>query len=76
MLIKDADKTGVGDFANKVDASAAAGIGYQFKNGPVKDLGIGARYYQGLTDVGKFNTAAIKKDFYNSVSRLSLFYTF
>lgn len=76
MLIKDADDTGLGDFADKVDAGVAGGIGYQFKAGPVKGLGISARYYQGFMDVGKFNSSTIKKDFNNSVAQLSLFYTF
>lgn len=76
MLIQDAKDTGFGDFADKVDAGVAGGIGYHFQQGPVKGLGIGARYYQGFMDVGKFNSTNIAKDFNNSVAQLSLFYTF
>lgn len=76
MLIRDADVTGFDDFADKADAGVAAGIGFCFKGGPVKGLGIGARYYQGFMDVGKFSSLTINKDFYNSVGQLSLFYTF
>lgn len=46
MLITDAKDTGFEDFADKVDAGVSAGIGYQFKEGPVKGLGIGANIFQ------------------------------
>lgn len=76
MLVEDAKNTGFDDFADKIDAGAVAGLGYQFKAGPVKGLGIGARYYQGFMDVGKFYSPAVKSDFKNSVAQLSLFYIF
>ncbi len=68
--------TGYTDFANKIDGGAVAGIGYQFNNGPVKGLGIGARYYQDLTKVGKFDAGTVKPNFKNSVAQLSVFYFF
>lgn len=76
ILIEDAKNTGFEDFADKIDAGAVAGLGYQFKAGPVKGLGIGARYYHGFMDVGKFNSPTLKSDFKNSVAQLSVFYTF
>lgn len=76
MLIKDAENTGFGDFADKVDAGMVGGIGYQFRQGPAKGLGIGARYYYGLMDVGKFNSTTIKSDFKNTNIQLSLSYIF
>ncbi|WP_281233766.1 porin family protein [Flavobacterium gelatinilyticum] len=60
------------DFAEKIDAGMVAGIGYQFENG----LGIGARYYFGLTDVGKLKSASVNTDFQNNSSQVSLFYMF
>lgn len=78
MLIEDAKNSGFSDFAEKIDGGAVVGFGYQFKQGPVKGLGVGGRYYHGFTDVGKFNssTATINKDFKNSVAQLSIFYIF
>jgi hypothetical protein len=76
MLIEDAKNTGYKDFADKIDAGAVVGLGYQFKLGPVKGLGIGVRYYHGLTDVGKFTAADIQPDFKNSVAQGSIFYIF
>lgn len=76
MLIEDAKNTGFEDFADKVDAGAVAGLGYQFKTGPIKGLGLGARYYHGLMDVGKFDSSVLKTDFKNSVAQLSVFYIF
>jgi hypothetical protein len=75
MLVNDAKNTGFDDFADKIDAGIVTGFGYQFKVGPVKGLGIGARYYHGLTDVGKFtSTTSIRPDFKNSVFQASIFY--
>lgn len=71
MLVSDVKDTGFDEFADKVDAGVAGGIGYQFKN-----LGIGARYYTGLTKVGKFDSSNIKPDFKNSVLQASIFYIF
>lgn len=76
MLIEDAKNTGFNDFADKIDVGAVAGLGYQFKAGPIKGLGIGARYYHGFMDVGKFYSPAVKSDFKNSVAQLSVFYIF
>lgn len=76
MLIEDAKNTGYKDFADKIDAGAVVGFGYQFKLGPVKGLGIGVRYYHGLTDVGKFTASDIQPDFKNSVAQGSIFYIF
>ncbi|WP_338839756.1 porin family protein [Flavobacterium ginsenosidimutans] len=60
------------DFAEKIDAGMVGGIGYQFSNG----LGIGARYYMGLTDVSKTKSTTINTDFQNHMSQVSLFYIF
>lgn len=76
ILVDDAKNTGFSDFADKVDGGAVVGLGYQFRNGPVKGLGIGARYYQGLSKVGKFTASSINPDFKNSVAQFSLFYIF
>jgi hypothetical protein len=76
MLIEDAKNTSFEDFADKVDAGVVGGLGYQFKAGSVKGLGIGARYYQGFMDVGKFNSEDLKSDFKNGVGQLSVFYIF
>lgn len=76
MLIEDAKNTGFDKFADKIDAGVAAGVGYQFKEGSLKGLGIGARYYQGFMDVGKFNSATVKPDFKNSVFQAGVFYIF
>lgn len=60
------------DFAEKIDADMVGGIGYQFPNG----LGIGARYYYGLTDISKIKSTTINTDFQNNMSQVSLFYIF
>jgi len=60
------------DFAEKIDAGMVGGIGYQFPNG----LGIGARYYYGLTDISKIKSNTINTDFQNNMSQVSLFYIF
>jgi hypothetical protein len=52
------------------------GVGYQFKEGPAKGFGVGARYYMGLTDVGKFNSSTIQPNFKNNVAQVSIFYVF
>lgn len=71
MLVSDVKDTGFDKFADKVDLGIAGGIGYQFKN-----IGIGARYYTGLSKVGKFDSSDIKPDFKNSVIQASIFYIF
>lgn len=76
MLLKDFEDSDFEDFADKIDAGAAIGVGYQFRMGPVKGLGIGARYYHGFTEVGKFKSSAVKSDFTNSVIQASVFYIF
>jgi hypothetical protein len=76
MLVSDVKNTGFDNFANKIDAGAVGGIGYQFRTTLFKGLGIGARYYQGFTDVGKFNSTTVKSDFKNGVAQLSVFYVF
>lgn len=76
ILVEDAKNTGFNEFADKIDGGGVAGLGYQFRTGPVKGLGIGARYYYGFTDVGKFSSTAVKSDFKNSVIQGSIFYIF
>lgn len=76
LLVSDAKNTGFKDFANKLDGGAVGGIGYQLRCGPTGSVGIGVRYYQGLTEVGKFNSAFLKSDFRNNLAQLSVFYIF
>ncbi len=77
ILAKDAKDLGSDKFAEKIDVGAAAGIGYQFKTGPVKGLGIGARYYYGFTKVSKLNLGNVSNpDFKNAVVQGSIFYIF
>lgn len=76
-ILIDEDFTSLGissdsKFAEKIDAGASAGIGYQFQNG----LGIGARYYMSFTDLTKNKTDGINSDFQNNSAQVSLFYTF
>ncbi|MCV9930276.1 PorT family protein [Flavobacterium sp. LS1R49] len=59
-------------FGEKIDAGVVGGIGYQLPNG----LGIGARYYMGLTDVSKIKSTTINTDFQNNTAQVSLFYIF
>lgn len=60
------------DFAEKIDAGTVGGIGYQFSSG----LGIGIRYYLGLTDISKTKSTTINTDFQNKMAQVSLFYIF
>lgn len=77
MLIKNEDKEIFPDgFADKVDAGIAAGIGYQFKDGLIKNSGISARYYQGFMDVGKSNLNNSLNNFHNTTLQVSVFYVF
>ena len=76
MLVSDAKNTGFRDFANKLDGGAVGGIGYQLKLGATRSVGIGVRYYQGFTDVGKFNSSILRSDFRNNVVQASVFYIF
>ena len=73
MLAKDySSATQTGSFAQKLDLSAAAGLGYQTKSG----FGIGVRYVYGLSKVGAFKDADINPNFQNSVAQASIFYIF
>lgn len=76
ILASDVKDTPFDKFAAKIDAGVVAGLGYQFRSGPVKGLGIGARYYYGFMDVGKFNSSGIKPDFRNNMVQTSIFYIF
>ena len=64
--------TQLGEFAKKLDLSAAGGLGYQSKSG----FGFGVRYVAGLSKVGDFQISNTKPDFKNSVMQASLFYIF
>ncbi len=60
-------------FANNLDLSAAAGLGFQAGMG----FGVGARYIAGISKVGDFNASQIptmSPDFKNSVIQVSLFF--
>jgi hypothetical protein len=61
-----------GDFAKRLDLSAAGGLGFQSKNG----FGIGVRYVAGLSKVGDFKLSNENPEFRNSVMQASVFYIF
>lgn len=62
----------INSFAKNLDLALAAGIGYHSKSG----LGIGARYFAGVSKVGDFaKNATVDPDFKNSVIQFSVFYT-
>lgn len=69
---EDIGKTQIGEFAKKLDLSAAGGIGFQTKSG----FGFGARYVAGLSKVGDFQLSNVKTDFRSSVIQASVFYIF
>lgn len=76
MLIKNIKNDELGKFADRIDAGGMAGVGYQFRNSVLKGLGVGARYYKGFTNVGKFKSSEINSDFKNSLGQVSVFYIF
>ena len=59
-------------YPKKLDFGVAGGLGYQTKMG----LGIGLRYYAGLTGVPDFQYGGVNTKFTNNVAQVSLFYTF
>jgi hypothetical protein len=59
------------NFAEDLDLSIAAGIGYHSPIG----LGIGARYNAGLSKVGNFDASTADPDFKNSTLQFFVFYT-
>ena len=59
------------NFAEDLDLSIAAGIGYHSPVG----LGIGARYNAGLSKVGDFEPGITDPDFKNSTLQFFVFYT-
>ena len=59
------------NFAEDLDLSIAAGIGYHSPIG----LGIGARYNAGLSKVGNFDASTANPDFKNSTLQFFVFYT-
>lgn len=59
-----------------MDVGAAVGLGYQLTNGPLKGMGMGIRYYQGVSNVAKFSSATVDSKFTNNVAQASLFYLF
>ena len=63
--------TPIEDFAEDLDLSVAAGLGYHSPIG----LGFGGRYSASLSKVGDFNFPA-KPDYRNSNIQVFLFYTF
>ena len=60
------------NYARRLDAGVAGGLGYQTAMG----LGIGLRYFAGLTQVPDFQYGGINTKFTNNVAQVSLFYTF
>lgn len=71
ILLNHTDLLGIDDFKDRIDAGMVGGLGYQWRQGNLKGLGIGARYYYGLTEVGNIATT-----FKNAVVQLSLSYEF
>jgi hypothetical protein len=59
------------NFAEDLDLSIAAGIGYHSSSG----LGIGGRYNAGLSKVGDFESGTTSPDFKNSTLQFFVFYT-
>jgi hypothetical protein len=59
------------NFAEDLDLSIAAGIGYHSPTG----LGIGGRYNAGLSKVGNFDASTADPDFKNSTLQFFVFYT-
>ena len=59
------------NFAEDLDVSIAAGIGYHSPMG----LGIGGRYNAGLSKVGNFDASTANPDFKNSTLQFFVFYT-
>ena len=71
-LSEDVKDMPIKDFANDVDLSLAAGLGYHSPIG----LGFGARYSAGLSKVGDFEYGTTRPDYKNSNIQLFLFYAF
>jgi hypothetical protein len=71
-LKEDPEHTADGNFAKRLDLSAAGGIGFQTHSG----FGIGARYIAGISKVGDFNISNVKPDFRSSIVQASVFYIF
>jgi hypothetical protein len=70
---EDTDDMQIDDFAESVDVSAAAGLGYHSSVG----LGIGARYSVGISKAGDFTwQGASNPNYRNSNIQVYLFYTF
>ncbi|RYY17756.1 MAG: PorT family protein [Chitinophagaceae bacterium] len=59
------------NFAEDLDLSIAAGLGYHSSMG----LGIGGRYNAGLSKVGNFDAGTTDPDFKNSTIQFFVFYT-
>jgi len=59
------------NFAEDLDVSIAAGIGYHSPMG----LGIGGRYNAGISKVGNFDASTANPDFKNSTLQFFVFYT-
>lgn len=72
MLIADVKDTSYDKFADKVDIGLAGGLGFRFGS----HVELGARYYYGFTDVGKFDSPVITKSFKNNTAQVSLSYIF
>ncbi len=70
-LSDNVENQSIENFANDLDLSAGAGLGWQTKGG----LGIGARYLVGISKVGDFDISesnGISPDFKNSVLQVGL----
>ena len=70
-LSDNVENQSIEDFANDLDLSAGAGLGWQTKGG----LGLGARYLVGISKVGDFDISesnGIDPDFKNSVIQVGI----
>ncbi len=77
MLIDDYDGFDT-DFAKKIDSGIVGGIGYRFNNdGSTRGLGIGVRYYLGLSKVCDLSSSSFDNtDFKQGVAQASISYVF
>ncbi len=60
----------ISNFAENLDLAGGIGLGYQAGFG----LGVGARYVQGISKVGTYDSSNLKADVKNSIVQVSLFW--
>lgn len=73
VAFKTGEKIGdqtISNFAENLDLAGGVGLGYQAGFG----LGVGARYVQGISKVGTYDSSNLKADVKNSIVQVSLFW--